>query len=289
MSPALLEQHVFSKPYFDRRGLLIAVENDRPIGFVHGGFGPSADGGDLDYSTGVVCLLMVAPRDDRQQVAQGLLEQCEEYLLHRGAQLLYGGGATPLAPFYLGLYGGSELPGTLASDTSTLELFLAQGYQEVDRRLVLHRELAGFRPAVSRQQMQVRRSYKVETLLDPPHADWWEACTLGHAERTRFVLTSRRDDEALGGVTFWNMEPLSTGWGVHASGLVNFEIAADLRRQGLGTFLIGEALRQLSAQGVALVETQVAHDNAAALCFFQNTGFKQVDAGLVLRKDVSPA
>jgi len=289
VSPSLLEQHVFSKPYFDREGLLVAVENDRPIGFVHAGFGPLEDGSDLNRKTGVICLLMVTPRDDREAVARELLAHSEDYLVRGGAARLYGGGVTPLDPFYLGLYGGSELPGTLASDGFARELFLGAGYRQVGRRLVLHRELAGFRPLVSRQQMQIRRSHNVETIVDPPPADWWEACTRGQTDRTRFVLLPRRGDQTFGSVTFWNLEPLSTGWGVHASGLVQLEIDEQLRRQGLGAFLIGEALRQLAAEGVTLIETQTPQDNTAALCFFQKLGFKQVDEGLVLRKDVSPS
>ena len=42
MSPQLFEHLVLSKSYFDRFGLMLAVEGDHPIGFVHAGFGPSS-------------------------------------------------------------------------------------------------------------------------------------------------------------------------------------------------------------------------------------------------------
>ena len=41
MTSALLEAGVFSKPYFDRRGLLVACEGARIVGFAHAAFGPN--------------------------------------------------------------------------------------------------------------------------------------------------------------------------------------------------------------------------------------------------------
>lgn len=289
VSPALLEQHVFSKPYFDREGFLLAVDDDRLIGFVHAGFGALDDGADLTYAAGVICLLMVMPRDDRQSVARQLLAEGERYLVGCGASTLYGGGFAPLDPFYLGLYGGSELPGVLASDAFAVERFRDAGYREAGRRLVLQRELVNFRPVVSRRQMQIRRNYKIETLLDPRPATWWEACTFGQKDRTRFELSPRGGGPACGSVTFWNMEQFSAGWGVHAAGMIQLQIDAEQQRQGLGSFLVGEALRQLNAQGVTLIEAQAMQDNVSALCLLQQLGFRQVDHGLVLRKDVAPS
>ena len=44
MSAMLLEQFVFSKPYFDPAGLIVALRDDKPVGFVHAGFGPNDEG-----------------------------------------------------------------------------------------------------------------------------------------------------------------------------------------------------------------------------------------------------
>lgn len=43
LSPMLLDRYVLSKPYFDREGLIVAEDDDRPIGFAHAGFGPEID------------------------------------------------------------------------------------------------------------------------------------------------------------------------------------------------------------------------------------------------------
>ncbi len=287
MSTSLLENLVFWKPYFDREGLIVAVEDDRLVGFVHAGFGPNEQRDSCSVELGVTCLLMTPPHAERETIATELLARSERYLRERGGRVLYGGGIRPLDPYYLGLYGGSELPGILASDTLGQEVFRRGGYREIDRCIVLQRELAGFRPEVDRCPMQVRRRYNVEAVFDPLAADWWEACTVGQTERTRFDLVPRSGGPAVGHATFWSMEPLSSCWGVHAMGLSELDIDESLRRQGLATFLVGEALRQVQTHGVTLVEVQAMQHNTAALGLYRKTGFQQVDEGVVFRKESS--
>lgn len=283
LTPLLFEYQVFSRPFFDPQGLIVAVDGERVVGFAHAGFGASDDRQTLDYETGVVCQLLVAPHAERDAIARELLAQAENYLRLRGAKLIYGGGIFPVNPFYLGLYGGSELPGVLASDSQMLAAF-AEGYTEIDRVIVLQRELASFRVPVDRRVMQVRRNYHIEATFDPPAANWWEACTYGQADRTRFVLRQPRDKQAACTVTFWDMEPLASSWGVHAVGLVELATVESSRRQGLAMFLVGEALRQLHAHGVQRCQVQAMRSNTAAIALYKKLGFAEIDQGVVLRK-----
>ncbi len=284
MTPTILEQIVLSKPYFDRHGLIVAEEEGRPIGFVHAGFGASDDHTCLSTELGVICILQVVPRDDSGEIAAELIQQAEAYLKGQGAQLIYAGGIRPLDPFYLGLYGGSELPGILASDTTSLDFFQANGYEEIDRRMVFQLDLTSFRPKVDRQQMQIRRGYNVDAVFDPRASSWWEACTCGHVDRTHFSITGRADRKQRGRAIFWDMEPICSSWGVHAVGLSTVEINEDARRQGLATHLIGEAIRQLTEQGATLCEAQTMAGNATAISLYKKLGFQEVDQGIVLRK-----
>lgn len=284
MSPQLFEQHVLSKCYFDRFGLILALDDDQPVGIVHAGFGARADLATLGSEQGATCLLLTVPRPDQEQIAAELLAQGEEYLRQRGVREWFGGPAYPVNPFYLGLYGGSEQNGILASDAATCELYRRSGYEEARRSIVLQRGLAGFRPTVDRRQMQLRRQYQVEPIVDPPTANWWEACLWGETERTRFNLCQRGGGAPLGHVMLWDMQPLAGSWGVRAAGLTELEILTTTRRQGLALFLLGETFRQLLAQGVTLVEVQVSQDNRAALNLYAKLGFEEVDQGIVFRK-----
>jgi GNAT superfamily N-acetyltransferase len=285
MSADLFEQMLLAKPYFDNQGLIVALNDGRPVGFVHAAFGPSDDGRRLSTQLGVTCLVMVRLDYQRRGIGAELLARSEAYLRCRGAQMLYAGGIQPLNGFYLGLYGGSELPGVLDSAPRAQYLFESQGYRKIDRVRVLRRDLAGFRAPVDRQQIQIRRRMVVKSTDDPPARTWWEACTWGVLERTRFDLSSRDGEGTLATATFWSIDPLAHSWGVRASGLIELEVQESQRRQGLATFLLSEAMRQLQLQGTSLVEVQTMQHNAAALQLYHKLGFSQIDQGAVFRKE----
>jgi ribosomal protein S18 acetylase RimI-like enzyme len=283
----LLEQQVLSKAYFDRQGLIVAEEGGKLVGFAHAGFGPTDDLMGLSTEAGQTAMLMVAPHPSRDAIADQLLARSQQYLRQQGARLLYGGGIFPLNPFYLGLYGGSELPGVLESHRELVELFQRAGYREIDRSVIFHIDLAGFRPIVQRRQLQVRRAYRVEVVFDPPEDNWWLACCRSPAEYTRYQLTVIGGGPVCGQLAVWSMEPLSHSWGVPAAGLVDVRIDEKLRRQGLATHLLGETLRQLRSQGIARVEVQAMQQNVAARGLYQKLGFQEVEQGLVFRKEDS--
>ena len=283
MSATLFDQLILSKPYFDREGLIVAVDDERPVGFIHAGFGPTDDEMDLSTELGVICLLLVRPDVDQDAIAAELLARGEAYLRARGANLLYAGGIRPLVPFYWGLYGGSEMPGVLDSDAWMQTLYQSHGYRPIDRVTIFHRDLAGFRPTVDRRQMQIRRSNRLEVVLDPPARTWWEACTQGVMNRVRYEL--RQGDATVASALFWDLQPLATAWGVNAQGLIHIEVAPDKHKQGIATYLLSEALRELHQQGVTLIEAQTMEHNPSALALYNRLGFTAIDHGSVLRKE----
>ncbi len=279
-----LESLVLSKPYFDADGLIVACEAGRPIAFIHAGFGAADNNQDIDPQLGAIYVLQARPAHRQTDTPARLLAAAEDYLRTRGAQVLYAGGIRPLNAYYLGLYGGSELPGVLVSDHLSQELFRANGYREIDRVVVHQRELAAFRPPIDRKQMQHRRNLVVQSTFDPAPKTWWDACTYGPFDRKRFELVARTGGPVLASAMFWTMEPLSQSWGVHAVGLVDLEVTAAQRRQGLAVYLLSEVFKQLSDEGVAVVEVQTMQSNTAAVGLYAKLGFQVVDHGAVLRK-----
>lgn len=285
MSADLFEMHVLSKPYFEAAGLIVALDDELPVGFAHAGFGPTDDEAGLSTQMGVTCLVLVRPNYHRRGIGGELLARSEQYLRSRGALVLYGGGIRPLNPFYLGLYGGSELPGVMTSDAAARRLYESHGYVEIDRCIVLHRELGGFRPPVDRQQMQIRRRFTIQEVADPRLRTWWEACTYGAFDLTRFDLAEREAGPSVATALLWTMGPLATSWGVRAAGLIEIEVVEPRRRTGLATFLLAEAMRRLEVvQGVSLVEAQTMCHNTAALALYRKLGFAEIDQGTVYRK-----
>jgi ribosomal protein S18 acetylase RimI-like enzyme len=284
VTPGLLEQLVFSKPYFDPQGLILALSDDVPIGFVHAGFGSNEEQTDIDNSLGTTYQLMLRGDHRNYGLADELLRRAEDYLRGRGAKVLYGGGIRPLNAFYLGLYGGSELPGVLASDPMLGATCLRNGYREIDRVEILQLELASFRPPIARSQRQLRRELSSREVYGPPARSPWEAWTISDFERLRFYLAAG-NGSALAEVDFWDIEPLSTRWGVATAGMFDLRVTDQRRRQGLATFLLVDAFERLRGRGIALVEAQTMQHNAPALALYRKLGFTKIDQGVVYRKE----
>ncbi|MCE5269390.1 MAG: GNAT family N-acetyltransferase [Planctomycetaceae bacterium] len=281
----LLEQLVFAKLYFDYAGLIVARNDGQPVGFAHAGFGPSSDRNWVSTESGVSCVVVTRPDCPEDEVADGLLDRCEKYLGDRGAKVLYGGGATPLDPFYLGLYGGSELPGILDSDAVARRAMAARGYQEIERTVLLQRELCGFEPPVDRRQMLARRQTAINVTTDAPTPTWWEACTLGAFDLTRFELTPRGGGPALASATFRSLEPSAAQCVSRGVGLMTLSVDPEYRRRGLATFLLGEAFRHFVRLGIVHVEVQAREAETCALGTFRRLGFQDAGAGGVWRKN----
>ena len=285
MTAAILEQLIFSKPYFDPEGLIILQSDKRPIGFVHAGFGANDDQSGLSTEIGTTYQLMLRADRRNDALADELLSRSEEYLRSRGAKVIYAGGIRPLNAFYLGLYGGSELPGVLASDPMFNGACHRKGYREIDRVVVLLLELAGFRPPITRNQRQLRRDMTCQEVQTPPARSWWECCTTGAFDRVHFFLNRPGSSVPTGEVWFWDVEPLSTSWGAPAAGMFDLSVPNDQRRKGLATYLLSEAFERLRNRGVLLVEAQTMQQNAPAVALYKRLGFQQVDEGIVYRKD----
>ena len=256
----ILDQRVFSKPYFEHAGLILAFDvaedgsTELPLGFVHAGFAPNASLSDLNYAAGIIAQLKVLPGERAGEVGNGLLEHAFAYLKKSGASIADAGGAFPHAPFYQGLYGGSRIPGVMVNDTLTLKMLTDFGFHLTDEILLLERKLSGFRTIIDRDQMTLRRQYQIKAIPDPLETSWWESCTFGLAERDRFSVFHKSKREYVGAVSFWDMQPLASELGTPCRGMYDLNIKEELRRGGMATYLIGEALRHLMQQGVGRME-----------------------------------
>jgi ribosomal protein S18 acetylase RimI-like enzyme len=284
VSSALFEQHLFSKQTFDPAGVIVACDDERPIGFVHGGFGPNDAGNGLDYSLGVTLMLRVIPEFESPELSRDLLAASEAYLRGRGATVLYGGGMKPLDPFYLGLYGGSELSGVLGSDTRLNEVFQQNGYEVATEAVVLHHELARSRPSFSREQRLLGRETQFDQNYNPRAENWWEVNRLGEIDRQHFRLTPRRTHETLAIVEFWDIEPLASSWGLRVAGVRDLYVDPQQRRRKLASYLLSECFKLLRKKGVSLIEAHVMKQNDAAMNLYRGLDFTPVDTGIVYRK-----
>ena len=284
-----LEVHVLSKPYFDRKGFFVAVEIDQQgkqqlLAMVHASFVVNDELSDLDRTTGVISLLRSADCEGRCEIEDKLLAMATEYLSQHGAGEVWFGSRFPRAPFYLGLYGGSRMPGVVEDDQHTIAALQRNGFESDKEIIVLHRELQNVQSVKGRQQLMVRRNYLINAIADPVEKSWWECCTLGMAERDRFTIGRKKDNHVAGTVSFWDMQPIGGSMHSNCRGLYDLSINKDDQREGLASFLVCEALKRLASNGVTFVEAQAESTNAASRALFEKLDFVPVGKGFQFRK-----
>lgn len=284
MSIMLLETFVLSKPYFEREGLILALDDDKPVGFIHAGFGPNAQLSKLSTDVGVICMLVVPEHPQRDRIQGELIQHSESYLRGKGAIDLRAGSVYPNSPFYLGLYGGSEIPGLLSSDLDGGQSFRQAGYEEIERHGMFQRSIEQFRPTVDRSIIQLRRQLKVRLAVESLTLPWWDACAFGPTDRVRFVLESKRGEEPLGEVSFWDLGPLSTRFGTPTMGMIGLSIKEEHHGKGFATFLVAECLQQLSKSNISLIHAQAKLNDDPTQKILNALGFEMKDYGIVFGK-----
>jgi ribosomal protein S18 acetylase RimI-like enzyme len=279
-----LENYVFSKPYFDPAGLIVAVDDKVQIGFAHAGFGPNEARTALSKSNGVTCAIAVRPSYCRRGIGSELLERCESYLITSGAKTLYAGPMPPFHPFYFGLYGGSDLPGFLMSDQGAEPFLQKRGYQVHGTTLVFHRSLGEPVNVPDGRFPALRRRFELRMAPKSGAGNWWQESVRGPVEMVEFLLVDKTSSDVVARAPVWEMDGFSWRWNQPTVGILSVAVREDLRRQGLAKFLFAQLLRYLQEQFFALVEVQVNEANQAALHFCQGLGFQQVDSGRLYKK-----
>jgi ribosomal protein S18 acetylase RimI-like enzyme len=279
-----LERFIFGKPYFDPEGLILAWDNAALVGFAHAGFGGNASESALEYADGVICAVGVRPTHRRRRIGSELVRRCEAYLTAKGARDLYAGPVHPLNPFYLGLYGGSELPGFLTSDADADPFFTKIGYRPVDSCLVLQRPLHETITVADARFPDLRRQYEVRVEPWSGPATWWQECVRGPLEYIGFHLEDKASGQAVARAEVWEMEGFTWRWNQPAAGIVGVHVREDLRRRGLARFLLTQVLRHMQEQYFGIAEAQTMQGNRAAIGLYHHLGFSPVDVGNVYRR-----
>ncbi len=170
----------------------------------------------------------------------------------------------------------------LDSDPLAGSLYRSRGYDAVDRTFQFRCGLDGFRPAIDRVQMQLRRRMAVEEIVDAPPRSFWEAVTTAGFDLTRFEVMPRGNPSPRASVTYRDM-PGDSGRGM---GVIDVRVDPSHRRQGLATFALGESFRQLARAGVASVEMLATEKNPATVRLCRKLGMKEIARGTVFRKTV---
>lgn len=279
----------FAQRYFDRDGLILAVDSvsGDVVGMVHAGFGPDEHETAVDAGVGVICMTMVHPDYRRQGIGRELVRRAEEYLRSRGSETILAGPAAPFDAFYVGMYGGSQPSGFLESDPDAAPFLAALGYEPAERFVVLQRDLQTGRDPMNFKVVTVRRKTQLAMAPGPENPSWWWMTRYGRLDSLRFLLMPKTGGAPLAGVTILGLDLYLPRWQERVIGLTDLTVAEDDRRKGYGQSLLLEIAKRLREELVNKLEAHVSETNAAALKTFESAGFNPVDRGVVYRKTAS--
>lgn len=282
-----LETVVFAQPYFDRNGLILAADGDNIVGFIHAGFGPTADEQSLSRDDGTIHVVIVAPSHRRQGIGRELVRQAEAYLHANGSKALFAGPAAPRDAFYFGIYGGSQPAGFLESDPLARPFFTALGYVPHQRQLIYQRSLEEKGDPVGLRLMSVRRATKLGAIPHETASTWWSTTRMGRLDSLTLSLMPKAGGAALAEVMVVGLDHYMASWRQRAIGLIDLHVPEAHRRKGYAQALLVEVCRRVKTDLITLVESHVEEGNEAGIKTLKSAGFQQVDAGVVYHRPAS--
>lgn len=284
-----LDGHAFGSLTFDPNGLIVAVQDEAIVGFVHAGFGPDGfdceerpSPGRLNRQVGTIAMMIVDSERAGADVENELIRRAEEYLRGRGARVVYLGGRYPLNPFYWGLYGGSECAGVLSTHRQFNRAARELGYEPAGAVILLEADLDQPLPRDPRAVVLKRQS-QISFHEDATPRNWWESLALTDFHLTRAVVTSKSGGGEIAHAGLWDMSWFSRTDGRARIGVIDVEVAPPHRRNGYGRLLLAEVLRSAREQMFAAAQVQTDSSNEPALALYGSLGFQPIDEATLYR------
>jgi len=295
LSPISLNQlqvQILGLPMLDHQSVMLAFENDTPVGYVHTTFAPTPDGNSLDYTTGQICFLCVDPAcSNPSDAAAALIRAGENYLVRLGARTIFGGSPSPSVPFYSALYSGGEAVGILQSDKAVINAFHQANYQVHQVTTWFYLDLQNYTPVITAETVGYYGTIDVKISDIPKAKTWWEGCSLINGvwfDATAFwIQTGRPVARLRTRITYPDMENFLTMYGGNwLASLMELRVHPDFENMGIKRYLLGELIRYLAAQHqIIQVEAHAAADSPLFV-LLRNQSWQERDSGSVFIKTV---
>lgn len=278
------ERFVFSQPYFDPNGLIIAEEDGKTVGAVHAGFAPNEERTGLDHSRGVICALNVDGSCRGKGVGTELLKRAEQFLMEAGVKEIMAGPSPEDAPFYVGLYGGTTPAGFLVSDLHAAAFLTAHGYTPCDKTLIFQRDLNKSKEPINFRISSIRRKMNL-TLSDRQEKEnWWWVTRHGRLDTLRFGLEPKQGGPEVASLTIVGLDLYINSWQERSIGIIDIELQSGETDPIYRQVLISLVCQRLKEELITNIEIQCDANDSDFAQMLLGSGFEQVDEGIVYHK-----
>ena len=282
-------------PMLDTRSILLAFDNDTPVGYVHTTFTPSQDGHFFDYTTGQICFLCVDPHySDVPGAAATLIQAGEKYLSDLGAQKIFGGSPPPSAPFYTGFYSGGEAVGILHLDKTAANAFRTAAYQIHQKTAWFHFDLRNYTAVIPAETIDYYDEFEVEINETPVAKTWWEGCAFTNGlwfDATAYLAQTNRPVARLRTrITYPDTENFLTMYGgTWLASLMELRVHPEFMEGGIEKHLLRELIRYLVAHNQVIQIEAHAVEDSPLFTLLRNQSWQERDSGYVFVKPITAA
>jgi len=252
LTPALFEQAILNRTYFDPERLIVAVEAEQPVGLAAWLSVPGK------ASEAVVPAICAMPGEGADSVGLMLLTECETAARQAGFAILLGGSDPSHETGYTGLTPLGPGEGIADADRAAASWFMQRAFAPRNRIARYSVTLDQFRPPVDRMQMQLRRSTTVSSLRSVPE-NLRLAAALSHIDVERYSTVTRGGEE-VGWAEFHLSDPEAQVFPTGHAILADWKSSSNDDQGATARYTISASLQQLRQRGVTRVEA-VATDS----------------------------
>jgi ribosomal protein S18 acetylase RimI-like enzyme len=281
IKPFFLEMQWFCKPWFEAKGMTLAVDDERPktqqiIGFTLAGFGVSDQA--LDRAKGVISIILVHPDYRRKGIATALLEHAESYLTERGSTDVRFGCTWDRFPYCWGMLGSVTPAGVLQSMETAHPFIQKHGYTPAEQYEVYSRAMKQAVPLDDTRFLHLRRKYQLR--VGPRKTiGWLDEALHGGMDTMVFELLEAALERPVAEVRAAELTQFINKNQPPLAGLFGLTVKPELRGRGLGKYLMAQTLQHLNDQFYQNVETVIPRENNEARQLLKAMGFTLLDEG----------
>jgi len=268
---ATIELAILSRTFFDPRTLLVAQEEHGVVGWCHF----QADR--HDPKRAVLNTICFTP-DEGLKVCDELLRFAEASMVTAGFEQVVVGPLRDTLYGYAGLSPIGHGIGVPIGDARTSSLLSRSGYRpslSVSRLAV---STSPYRPPISRESLQLRRTTRIEQRLCIPD-ELASASAMSHLDIEQQTLVDHRTAEPLAHLHWWLSDPEAQVMNCSDAIMHLGDIHDRGKLEPAEHYLVSAAIQVLANRRIFMVETAVDQQQTELISQLQSLNFKISEQG----------